>query len=167
MLPALPGTLHISFSYGVDMKIRLCVACGQEFRPSPQVPQQCFCSAKECQRERRRRWQRDKMRSDPDYQDNQKRAQHAWNKRNPDYWRKYREAHPEYAQRNQTMQHERNQGAIAKMDVSTPPLPMPSGIYRLIPIGPADFAKMDSWTVEIILLSSVSVQQTKNCKEMT
>lgn len=37
-------------------------------------------------RERRRQWQRLKLRIDPDYQDNQTRAQQAWTRRNPDYW---------------------------------------------------------------------------------
>jgi hypothetical protein len=99
------------------------------------------------------RWQRDKIRCDPDYKDNQARAQQAWIKRNPDYWRKYREIHPEYAERNRTQQLERNvrpqNVAIAKMDASIPATPLPSGIYRLCAITPGGIAKMDVWTVEI------------------
>ncbi|MFZ6673664.1 hypothetical protein [Undibacterium sp. Xuan67W] len=135
------------------MEIKHCVTCGQVFQPRPQVPQQCYCSAKECQRERRRRWQRDKLKHDPDYQDNQARAQQAWSNRNSNYWREYREAHPEYVDRNRTQQRERNQrpqnAAIAKMDVSIPVIPLPSGIYRLHLIVPNEIAKMDVWTVEI------------------
>lgn len=59
------------------MKSKRCAACGQAFRPRPQVSQQCYCSAPACQRERRRRWQQAKRQSHPDYHDNQARAQRA------------------------------------------------------------------------------------------
>jgi len=77
------------------MEFRQCEACRQPFRPRPQNPDQCFCSAAACQRERRRRWQAAKRQSDPDYRENQKCAQKAWAERHPDYWRTYRDQHPE------------------------------------------------------------------------
>lgn len=135
------------------MGIRSCVACGQAFLPRPQIQQQCYCSAKNCQRERRRSWQRDKLKHDPDYKDNQVRAQKAWSKRNPEYWRKYRETHPEYVERNRTRQRDRNarlqNAAIAKMDASTLEIPFPSGIYSLSLVTAGAIAKMDVWIVEI------------------
>ena len=118
-----------------------CVACGQPFQPRPQVPQQSYCSVPGCQRERRRQWQRLKLQSDPDYQDNQARAQQAWNQRNPDYSRKYRESHPEYVERNRALQHKRN----AKNMVD--------------PI-----AKMDVWTVEITVHACVCVPPVEIAK---
>ena len=130
-----------------------CMACGQSFRPRPQVSNQSYCSAPACQRERRRRWQLLKRQSDPDYQDNQVRAQQAWSQRNPGYWREYRGTHPEYAERNRNLQRERNASPqnteIAKMDASTPEMPLPSGIYRLSRVKAGTIAKMDVWTVEI------------------
>ena len=60
------------------MESKRCTACGQAFRPRPQIPQQCYCAAPACQRERRRSWQLAKRESDPDYHDNQVRAQRAW-----------------------------------------------------------------------------------------
>jgi len=129
------------------MEIRRCAACGQAFRPRSQVPLQCYCAAPACQRERRRRWQRAKRRSDPDYQDNQAWAQRAWQKRNPHYWREYRRTHPQYRECNRTQQRERNarrrDPLIAKMDASTPVFPMPSGIYRMRPAPATRIAKMD------------------------
>ncbi len=117
------------------MKSKQCAACGQPFQPCPQVPQQSYCSAPDCQRERRRQWQRLKLQTDPDYQGNQSSAQRGWLDRNPDYWRKYRTSHPEYAERNRVLQQGRNAktriGSIAKMDVSNPGIPLPAGIYRL------------------------------------
>jgi hypothetical protein len=40
------------------------------------------------------------------------------------------------------------------MDASTPIHPVPSGTYRLVPEGAGELAKMDAWTVKIILISS-------------
>lgn len=145
-----------------------CMACGQSFRPRPQVSNQSYCSAPACQRERRRRWQLLKRQSDPDYQDNQVRAQQAWSNRNPDYWREYRSTHPEYAERNRAQQRERNprpqNGSIAKMDASIPVIPLPSGIYRLSLIAPDGIAKMDVWTVEIIVHACQCMPQVEIAK---
>lgn len=130
-----------------------CVACGQSFQPRPQVPQQAYCSAPSCQHQRKRQWQRNKMQTDPDYQDNQSRAQQAWNGRNPDYWRNYRKSHPEYVERNRSLQRGRNAKSkanpVAKMDASIPANPLPTGIYQLCLVTDDKIAKMDVWTVAI------------------
>lgn len=135
------------------MESKHCAACGQSFQPRPQNPQQTYCPSRTCQRERRRKWQNFKRKTDPDYQDNQARAQQAWGNRNPNYWREYRETHPEYAERNRAKQCDRNprpqNASIAKMDASIPTIPLPSGIYRLSLIASDGIAKMDVWTVEI------------------
>ena len=138
------------------MEYRQCKACRQPFRPRPQNPDQCFCSAAACQRERRRRWQAAKRQSDPDYRDNQKRAQKAWAERHPDYWRTYREQHPAYVARNRARQQARahDQAAIAKMDASKSEIPLRSGTYCLSPVADASFAKMDAWMVEITVISA-------------
>lgn len=150
------------------MESKLCVACNQPFQTRPQVPQQSYCSAPDCQRERRRQWQRLKLQTDPDYQDNQFRAQQAWSQRNPNYWREYREVHPQYVERNRALQHERNAktvvGSIAKMDASKPGIPLPSGIYRLSLVADAEIAKMDVWTVEIIVHACECVPRVKIAK---
>ena len=138
------------------MEYRQCKACRQPFRPRPQNPDQCFCSAAACQRERRRRWQAAKRQSDPDYRENQKHAQKAWAERNPDYWRTYREQHPEYVARNRARQRERALGraGVAKMDASKAEIPLRSGTYRLSPVIDASLAKMDAWMVEITVISA-------------
>ena len=135
------------------MEKKQCAACGQQFQPRPQVPQQSYCASPDCQRARRRQWLRLKLQTDPDYQNNQDRAQQAWSQRNPEYWRKYRESHPKYVERNRVMQHERNTKAmayrIAKMNASNPGIPLPSGIYHLSLVTDAGIAKMNVWTVKI------------------
>jgi hypothetical protein len=151
------------------MERKPCAACGRKFRPRPQRPDQAYCPAEDCQRERRRLWQKAKRREDPDYRDNQAKAQQAWSRRNPDYWRDYRSAHPEYVSRNRAQQNARNgrrlDGVIAKMDVSTGKASLLSGIYRLLPMTP-EIAKMDVCTVEITVLSSTSPDRA-DCKETT
>lgn len=130
-----------------------CVACGTYFRIRPQVPHQTYCSAPACQRERRQSWQRNKLLSDPDHRDNKSRAQHSWTQKNPDYWRKYRDSHPDYVERNRSMQRERNgareRGTIAKKDVSAVEFPPLTGVYRLRLVTPGEVAKIDVCTIEI------------------
>lgn len=69
----------------------VCVSCCRPFTVRPQSPAQTYCSAPECQRERRKLWNQHKLRDDPDYRANQRSAQQAWHARNPDYWRSYRQ----------------------------------------------------------------------------
>jgi len=153
------------------MECHRCAACGQPFRPRRQVPEQRFCAAKACQRERKRRWQRAKRARDPDYRLNQVQAHQRWSARHPQYWRGYRRDHPEYCQRNRDQQHERDrrrgQRRLAKMDVWTGESAIPSGTYQLTPVTPGGLAKMDAWTVEISLLSSRSGDSGQSCKERT
>lgn len=116
-------------------------------------------------------WLWDKLRADPAYRDNQSRAQRAWLNRNPNYWREYRDAHPEYAERNRNRQRvnglQAQNPSVAKMDVSVPPQVLPSGVYRLRPVVVPGVAKMDAWTVEITLLSGTCPCTEGACKEMT
>jgi hypothetical protein len=150
---------------------RRCVACGSLFHPLSHIPNQRFCSALGCQRERRRRWQQQRLRSDPDYRDNQARAQAKWRARRPDYWRHYRATHPAYRERNCAMQRERNarrsSSPVANMDASPPLHPLASGFYiprRAVETG---IAKMNACTVHIAVLSAPNGPLIRDCKEMT
>jgi hypothetical protein len=128
---------------------RPCAHCGEPFQPRPQVPDQAYCSSRDCQRARKRLWQRAKLRSDPDYRHNQRSAQRAWLERNPDYWRNYRHAHPDYAQRNRKRQRLRDiaeRGVrLAKMDASD----LPAGTYRIKRAAVLTRASRNSWLFEI------------------
>lgn len=139
------------------MDSRICVACGKAFLPRPQRPDQCFCRAPECQRERKRRWQQVRRAHDPDYRENDSRGARQWRARHPDYWREYRRAHPGYRERNAAQQAERDlrraTRLLANGDVSTPDRPVPSGTYHLRPVAMGDLANEDVWTVEIRAIS--------------
>jgi len=141
------------------MGARRCLACGRSFQPRPQVPQQNYCSAKDCQRERKKLWERDRRRNDPDYRRNQASASQAWSRKHPDYWRDYRRANPQYTERNRSTQQTRRAEShsplpVAKMDVSGAATALASGLYRLTKLHGGAVAKMDAWLVRITVLST-------------
>lgn len=121
------------------------------------MPAQSYCSRPECQRERRKLWQRERRRADNDYHDNQARAHKKWATSHPDYWRRYRVEHPAYVERNRAEQRVRNAtrsaGLIAKMDASPSVSPLMSGTYRLSLAQAPEIANMDAWIVQITLLA--------------
>jgi hypothetical protein len=143
------------------MRWRRCGACGTRFRLRPQVPKRRFCSQPDCQLERRRLWKRRKRQTDPDYRDNQARAQRAWSKRHREYWREYRRSHPEYRERNRKQQRVRNarrsaagdSGVIAKRNLSGALDGEFSGTYVLTPVAQEPIAKRNSWRVTITTIS--------------
>jgi hypothetical protein len=114
--------------------------CRRLFLPDPRVKTQRYCSRKECQRLRKRRWQREKMETDRDYRLDQKESRQCWSEQNRDYSRRYRANHPEYVQRNRLLQRGRDQRRrdnLAKMDAI-------SSKYLLIPNVYPFLAKKDS-----------------------
>jgi hypothetical protein len=141
------------------MRSQRCACCGQLFQPRAQTPQQTYCSLIACQRERRRLWQRSRRQNDADYRENQAQAQRAWAADHPDYWKTYRASHPEYVERNRTLQHTRDaqqkqaSSDLAKMNASTYGTPPPDGVYQIRRVTRDDLAKEDAWTAEITLLS--------------
>jgi len=141
---------------------RKCKHCQQFFCPRPQNHDQQYCSERDCQRARKRIWQKNKLLSDPDYQTNQSSAQSSWQVKNPNYWSNYRENHPEYVERNREHQRERNlrrrrqdtgRSPIAKMDASISERSINSGRYLLSRIDSSLIAKMDALIVEINVVS--------------
>ena len=140
------------------MESKQCAGCGKSVHPRPQTPKQIYCSAPECQRERRRCWQQARRQDDPDYRENQARAQTTWAAQHQDYWREYRRTHPEYIERNRILQQQRDarrrERLLAKKNASPQEFPVPSGIYRLTPVTRDDLAKMDAWMVQITMVST-------------
>lgn len=160
------------------MSRKRCAACDELFTPCRNVPDQAFCSKPACQGERRRRWQREKRKQDPDYRANQAAAQKRWCERNPRYWRSYRQAHPEYRAQNREKQRERNRrrglsdpgpspAAIAKMNEYPGKKAVESGTYRLISVSGPGIAKMDEYLVKMQVLSDGYASLGGDCKEMT
>jgi len=144
----------------VAMEKRWCSACGEPFDPRPQSPRQAYCSRPTCQQARKRLWQCTKRRTDDDYRGNQALAQEAWRRSHPDYWRQYRDAHPEYASQNRLKQRRRNAThraggvvLIAKEDASPPGLPL-AGTFLLTQLQPGYPGAPRIWTVQLAVLSA-------------
>ena len=148
------------------METRRCAACRKLFHPRPQSPEQKFCCATACQRERKRRWQKARRAGDPDYQDNDVQANRQWRSRHRDYWRAYRGKHPQSVIRNREKQRERDRARgsepprtpaaprLANEDVSGLRFPLETGTYRMIPATGGELANEDAWLVKISLLSA-------------
>jgi hypothetical protein len=155
--------LFMQSAWRTTMETKRCAACGQEFEPNSHSPRQAYCPDAACQRARKRRWHKEKLQTDPDYVDNQARAQQAWCSRHADYWSNYRGKHPNYVEQNREKQHDRNAEnrgkVIAKMDASNERNSAPdlhSGLYQINSVPVSVIAKMDVWTVEIRVLSHLS-----------
>ena len=147
------------------MEKRRCSACHKHFHPRPQSPGQEFCSAAECQRERKRRWQKVRRAADSDYRDNDVQANRQWRSRHPGYWRAYRRKHPQVVIRNREKQRERDRARrlkppqppptphLANEDASSLPFSVETGTYRMIPVTENLLANENACLVKIALLS--------------
>jgi hypothetical protein len=127
------------------------------------IPDQQYCSERQCQNKRRQKWRKQKMTSDKDYQANQYDAQKRWCRKNQDYWRRYRDQHPDYVKRNRQLQRLRNGGASADNRVCEPiakryALPAKktdiSGYYKLIPADNQLIANSDVLLVKLDFISN-------------
>jgi len=135
-----------------------CLCCKKRFIAHPAVCHQWYCSALECQKARKRAWQKERLTKDRDYRANQAEAQRQWRSRNKDYWGQYRKRNPAYTEKNRIGQRERNRrrrsgSGIAKMDELTRISVIRSGRYRLVPFCNPGIAKMDELIVEIAVVS--------------
>ncbi len=88
---------------------RRCCYCQQPFHPSLFRPQQTVCSQADCQRQRRSEYHRHKVQTDPEYRQVCLDSPRKWRTRHPDYWRKYREDHPQTVEQNRRKQRQRDQ----------------------------------------------------------
>ena len=84
------------------------MGCKRRFVPNPAVKNQRYCGSVNCQKARKRAWQKERLAHDPDYRANEAQAQSQWMSRNKDYWKEYRKRHPTYQEKNRLRQRERN-----------------------------------------------------------
>jgi len=134
--------------------------CRRLFVPDPRVKNHRYCGRQECRRLRKRRWQSQKMKTDPDYRKNQQESHQCWREQNHDYYQGYRAKSPQYVTRNRLLQKLRDQKRrdrhnLAKMDESNPLYPVKPGYYHLIP-AKSDHAKMDSILPQYFLIPHTS-----------
>jgi hypothetical protein len=137
----------------------LCVSCFEFFPPSPRHKNQSYCMKPKCQKARKANWKRTKMIIDPDFKEDQRLSTKKWLQNNPDYWKNYRNRHPEKTQRNRMLQHIRNRRQrqksktdesgndflIAKVDASKSKKINIIGQFWMVPV----IAKVDALKVNI------------------
>ncbi len=94
----------------------------QIFQPSIYRPEQHVCSEPACQRQRRSEYHRERIRRDAAYAEDVRASQRKWRHANLDYWKRYREQHPESVTRNRQRQQHRDQKLrvvnLAKMNLA-------------------------------------------------
>ena len=130
-----------------------CVHCGRPFEPNPRVKNQRYCRDKDCQRARKRKWQKEKLLSDPDYQANQRDCQKQWHQRHPGYYKQYRDHHPQCKERNRLLQRYRNSRrrphqVIATMDAFKAAQTRHPAVFYLLPL----IATMDALAQKVIII---------------
>lgn len=140
-----------------------CLACGEEFLPWPQILNQQFCSRPECQKERRRRRQAERRAKSLEHRASDALYFQDWAAKNPGYWKRYRETHPEYAERNREQQKLRSSARIAKDNLSLLNA-LPGGRYRLQALNSDGVANEAVWIVEILVLSASVGDLCLDCK---
>lgn len=152
----------------MERRERICRHCHGLFIPV-RNPRQQFCSQSACQNVRKSVLRREKQKNDRDYQENQNQACKRWRKKNPKYWKAYRETHPEYTEGNRSKQKKRqamykealfkgagspcsgNASLIANSDALPPKSPVKAGRYQLIPFY-GKIANSDALIVEISVI---------------
>jgi len=94
------------------LKTITCKSCNSKVESNPRIKVgQKYCGKPECQRARKRKWQREKMKSDEEYKKKQTeqikcwREKHLWH----NYMSQYRETHPDYVEINRKKQKGRNE----------------------------------------------------------
>ncbi len=144
------------------MSKKRCRYCRCLFPLTKRNPDQKYCSKPDCQRARKRRWQRKKMQVDQAYRLNKRASDQRWSARNPDYWNNYRENNPDYTRSNREKQRYRNRrrraiesisSEIAKLDALSAENSDISGTYAMISVQDLLIAKMDAKIVKITEVS--------------
>jgi len=87
---------------------RCCRYCEKAFQPSKYQPQQEVCSEVGCQKRRRSEYRQQKLKADEEYRQVCRDSSRKWCSQNPDYWRQYRQKHPESVAQNREKQQARD-----------------------------------------------------------
>lgn len=145
------------------------INCRRVLNLNPRVKNHGYCGRKACQGVRKRRWQQQKMTTDPCYKDNQKDAQKKWRAANPGYWRNYRREHTTYCERNRLLQKNRDACRrarhLAKMDALENLNHIKPAGYYYIASTPSDLANMDASIQKVLLIPEGYKNIASSCKK--
>lgn len=85
------------------MEQRQCRCCRKRFIPSRNAVQR-YCARSTCQKKRRSKYQKQKLKRDIEYKETHRSSQQKWRLKHPDYWRHYRMQNPVYVAVNRDKQ---------------------------------------------------------------
>ena len=139
------------------MSTRFCLLCQQSFLPSRFHAQQRVCSAPACQRQRQQQNRRQKLLTDPEYQQVCRDSARQWRGNHPDYWKQYRASHPQSVQRNRLQQRQRDlRGRLFQLANNNSALPLKSFPAQVWLQGPAagDLANNNLAPAHVLVLQA-------------
>jgi hypothetical protein len=138
---------------------RRCRYCEKTFPPSKYQPCQVVCSEVGCQKRRRIEYRQQKLVADEEYRQVCRDSSRKWRGRNRDYWKRYREKHPESVTENREKQKARDRRQrLLQLANNTSALDLKhsaAGVWLLNPAA-AELANNNSvsgqvWVIEALL----------------
>ena len=98
-----------------------CRGCGDSFVANPRckrgkINSQQHCTKPTCQKKSHQQSQEKYWMKDALYRERHRISARCWRKKNPDYWRRYRQTHPEMVKRNREQQRRRDKADLANTD---------------------------------------------------
>lgn len=116
---------------------RRCRYCEQTFQPSKFQPSQAVCGNAECQRRRARENRRHRLAVDAVYAESCRGSARKWRADHPDYWKQYRQAHPDSVAHNRDAQKARDRKRrlvhLANNTAASDLSPCPAAVWLLGP----------------------------------
>ena len=153
------------------MDQRCCRFCHRQFEPSRFHPEQTACSDPPCQRQRRTQSRNLKLAVDTEYRQVCRDSARKWRANNPGYWKRYRAAKPDSAQRNRTRQRQRDlRQRVASLANNNSALDLKSSVAAVWWLGPvaADLANNNLAAAQVFILPSPIRQPPRpeaSCKQ--
>lgn len=153
------------------MEQRYCRFCQQQFMPSRFHPEQTACSAAACQQQRRNQNRKGKLTRDAEYRQVCRDSARKWRANHPGYWKGYRAARPEAAERNRTQQQQRDlRRRLSNLAKNNSALDLKSSVAGVWLLGPAavDLANNNLATTQVFILQGSMrkpAPQEASCKQ--
>jgi len=91
-----------------------CEHCQQPFERYKNREDQHYCGGSECQRARKAKWKRVRIKKDAAFRAYHNQTNKDWREMSPGYWKEYRNKNPEKTERNRILQRVRNQNRRLK-----------------------------------------------------
>src|SRR6266550_6078958 len=125
------------------MDQRCCRFCHRQFKPSRFHPEQTVCSDRPCQQQRLTQSRNQKLFADAEYRQVCRDSARKWRASHPGYWKQYRAAKPDSAERNRAHQRQRDlRQPLAALANNNSALDLKSSVAAVWWLGPvaADLA---------------------------